>query len=84
MVYKDPPSEKPSDLIGQLTQCFVIGRKPQACVGKVTAFTTYIDIPGSNIWPSIEVDSINPFVGDFVTLQILHAETNTLHTKSII
>ncbi len=35
--YKVPPSdERQSALIGQLTQCFVIGRTPQARVGNVT------------------------------------------------
>ncbi len=34
--YKVPPSDKQSALIGQLTQCIVIGRTPQARVGNVT------------------------------------------------
>ncbi len=36
---KAPSSDKQSALIGQLTQCIVIGRTPQALVGNVTPLT---------------------------------------------
>jgi len=39
--YKAPPSDK-SALIGQLTQCIVIGRTPQARVGNIMPLTLIV------------------------------------------
>uniref|UniRef100_A0A673FPF5 Macrophage-capping protein-like n=1 Tax=Sinocyclocheilus rhinocerous TaxID=307959 RepID=A0A673FPF5_9TELE len=40
--YKVPPSQAQSALIGQLTQCIVIGRTPQALVGNVTSLSSVL------------------------------------------
>ncbi len=47
--YKAPPSDKHSSaLIGQLAQCIVIGRTPQARVGNVMPLSTIMSFSFQN------------------------------------